>query len=178
MNTKYKAILRVLSFVLLASFVVNNVFVSLIVSQSRLAPGPAPALNRLLAIRVVVVGELLAGLDVARGADPDRLADDVAVAVRLARVIDEAREVAADVGVTHPAAIHREAPDAAVLQVARLACEALLVIDELARIVDDACVLRDRFRGEHAPSMHLGAPPHDFRKVGVACHLSREDNRR
>src|SRR5436853_2219539 len=105
MNTKYKAILRVLSFVLVASFVVNNVFVSLIVSQSRLAPGPAPALNRLLAIRVVVVGELLAGRNVARGADPDRLADDVAVAVRLARVVDEARQVAADVGVTHPSPI-------------------------------------------------------------------------
>src|SRR5688572_25364131 len=97
-------------------------------SQTSRAAGAAVALDDLLAVRVVVVGQLFAGLDVPSGPDPDVLADDLAVAVRPAGVIDEARDVAADHGVAHPAAIHREAPDLAALQVLRFAREAFLVV--------------------------------------------------
>src|ERR1043166_3906797 len=107
-------------------------------SQAGLTSRPAAARDQLLTVRVVVVRQLFALPDVPRGADPDRPADDLAVAVRLAAVVDEAREIAADVRVAHPAAVHREAPDASALQVARLAFQALLVIDQLARVVDDA----------------------------------------
>jgi len=89
----------------------------------------APALNDLLAVGVVVVGELLAGLDVAPGADPDVTADYLAVTVRLARVVDEPRDISADVSIAHPAPIHSETPDLAAFQVRRFALQAFLVID-------------------------------------------------
>src|SRR4051812_44086634 len=97
-----------------------------------LTPRPAPALDDLLAVGVVVVGQLFASLDVAAGADPDVLADDLAVAVRLARVIDEARDVAADIGVADPAAVDGKTPDLAAFEIRGLALEAFLVIDQLA----------------------------------------------
>src|SRR5437867_546128 len=160
--------LRALSFVRFVSFVVNNVFVSSL--QPRLAPLSAPARNQLLAIRVVVVGKLLARVDITRRADPDRLADDVAVAVWLARVVDEARQIAIDVRVTHPAAIHREAPDAPLLQVPCLALQALLVINQLACVINDACVLGDGFESEDAPAVDSRAPPRNSWKFGFTCH--------
>ena len=82
-------------------------------SEPGLAAGPAPARDRLLAVGAVVVGQLFALRDVAGGADPDRLPDDLRVAVRLAGVIDEARDVAADRGITDVQAIQLEAPDVA-----------------------------------------------------------------
>jgi len=148
-----------------------NVLVSSISLQARCAPRPAPARNQLLAIGVVVVGELLASVDIPRRADPDRLANDVAIAVWFARVVDEARQIAADVCVTHPATIHRVAPDAPLLQIPRLALQAFLMINQLARVVDDAPVFPDWFRGKHAPSVDPGASPRNFREVGVTWHL-------
>src|SRR5688572_23571784 len=94
------------------------------VSQLAPATGTTPALNRLLSVRVVVVRQLLPRLDVARRADPDDIADDLAVAVRSARVVDEAGDIAADVGIADPSAVHGEAPDLAPRQVPRLALEA------------------------------------------------------
>jgi len=93
-------------------------------------------------------------------------------------VIDKTRDVAADVRVAHPAAIHGEAPDATFREVPGFALQALLVIDQLTRVIDNPCVFRDWLRGEHSPSMNAGASPHDFGKVGVIHHLFREDNRR
>src|SRR5688572_13284790 len=90
-------------------------------SQPAFAPGTAAALDDALAVGVVVVGEFLARLDVLAGADPDVLADDLAVAIRLARVIDEARHIAADHRVADPPAIDGEAPDFPALQVLDLA---------------------------------------------------------
>ena len=81
--------------------------------EPRLAVWPAPARDRLVPFGVVVVGELFAGLDAAGGADPDRLVHDLHPAVRPARVIDEPRHVAVDVGVAAPVAVHPEHPDAA-----------------------------------------------------------------
>ena len=44
---------------------------------------------------MIVVGQLFTWFDRARRDDPDRVADDAAVAVGSARVVDEARNVAA-----------------------------------------------------------------------------------
>ena len=124
-------------------------------SQLGLAARAAAARDRLVALGVVVVGQLFARLDVARRADPDRLVDDVDPAVRLARVVDEPRDVAADVGVAAPVAVDPEHPDAALAQVAILAALALLVGDELAGVVDDALVLVDGLDGEDAKAVQL-----------------------
>src|SRR5204863_6534901 len=105
----------------------------------------------------VVVGELLALADGARGANPDDVADDLHVAVALARMIDEPRVVAADRGIAHPAAVDLKAPDQAALHVAVLAREALLMRDLLARVVDDPLVFRNAFRGKYSPTMQLRA---------------------
>src|SRR5581483_12127554 len=120
--------------------------------QQTLAPGTAAALDLAFAIRHVIVGELFALTDVARRADPDGVADDVHVAVRPARMVDESRHVAADSRVAHPAPIQLEAPDAAVLHVPPFAPETLLVRDLFARVVDDARVLGDALVRKHSPA--------------------------
>src|SRR5687767_11876421 len=97
---------------------------------------PAPALNHAIAIGVIVVGQLFACFDIAPGPDPDRAALDLAVAIRATCVIDEAGVVAADAGVAHPAAVDREAPDFATLEVLGFAFQTLLVIDQLAGVLN------------------------------------------
>src|SRR5436190_928690 len=84
------------------------------------------------AISVVVVSQFLALADVARRHDPDRVADDVGIAVRTAGMIDVARDVAADRGIAHPPAVDRECPDAVPRQVPLLAPPALRLRDQLA----------------------------------------------
>ncbi len=69
------------------------------------------------AFRVVVVRQLFASVDAARRENPDRGADDVDVAIRMAGVIDVARDIAADRGVTRPALVDVEDPDALTRQV-------------------------------------------------------------
>src|SRR5947209_4291288 len=96
-------------------------------SDERLTARAAPALDERVAIRVVVVRQLLAAADRARRADPDASVLDVDVAVRLAGVIDEARDVAADARIDHRAVRQLEAPDVPALDVAPLAAQALLV---------------------------------------------------
>ena len=56
----------------------------------------------------VVVRELFARFDVANGLDPDATVVDRRVAIRIARVIDESRLVAADGGIDHDVIVDRE----------------------------------------------------------------------
>src|SRR5581483_2654920 len=133
-------------------------------------PGPAAARNRPLADRAVVIGELLARGDPARRATPDGPPVNLEPAVRPARVIDEPRDVAVDVGVTAPPPVDPEHPDAAVGQVAFLARRAHRVRDELAGIIDDAAVFADRFRGEHPVAVDLRTPAHDRRQPSWCWH--------
>src|SRR5687767_2913192 len=109
------------------------------------------AFDHLLTVRVVVVGQLFAGLDVAPGANPNHFPHDLAVAVRLAPVVDEAADVAANHRISHPPSIDGEAPDFAALEISPLSLEALFMIDELAVVGHDALVLVDRFECENAP---------------------------
>src|SRR4029079_8387524 len=125
------------------------------------------ALDGVIADRRVVVGQLLARIDVARGADPDRGVDDFDPAVRRAGVVDEARDVAADGGVAAPAAVDAEDPDAALLQVARLARAAAAVRNQLARVIDDAAVLVDGLGGEDAVPVQVGSTAHDLGQLDV-----------
>ena len=71
-------------------------------SQFSRTSWPAVALNHLLAISVVVIGELFTWFDVAPGADPDVVADDLAIAIGLAGVVDEPRDVAARPRIADP----------------------------------------------------------------------------
>src|SRR5262245_30644254 len=142
-------------------------------SQLSCAPRAAVALDHLLAIGVVVVGELFAGLDAPPGADPDVVTDDLAVAIRPAGVVDEEGDVAANVRIVKPATVHGEAPDFSALQVLRFTFEALLVRDQLAVIGDDARVLVDRLECEHAPAMKPRSSPHDTRQVPVGHARNR-----
>src|SRR5690349_4771663 len=120
---------------------------------------------------LVVVRQLLASLDRARGANPDRLVDHFEVAVRRARVVDEPRDVAADVGVAAPRAIHAKHPDAALLQVTLLARFALIVVaNQLAGVIDDPRAFRDRFCREHAEPVDGRSSTRDFRKARRSAH--------
>src|SRR5882724_8891323 len=72
----------------------------------------------------------------ARRANPDDALLDVDVAVRVARVVDEARHVAADAGIDRRAVRQLEAPDVPAPDVPQLALETLRVGDLLARVVN------------------------------------------
>src|SRR5436853_2528981 len=76
------------------------------------APRPALAGDAGVAVGVVVVGQLLARADVARGDDPDLVPIDFDVAVGAAAVVDVAGDVAAKGGVSRPAGVDDEQPDA------------------------------------------------------------------
>jgi hypothetical protein len=129
------------------------------------------AFDHLLAVGVVVVGQFLPRGDVPSGTNPDVLADNLAITVGLAGVVDEARDTAVHVAVADPAPVDREAPDLAPLQVFRLPPVAFLVIDQLAIVGDDAGVLVDWFFGENAPSMKLGAASNDLRQCDGTRHV-------
>src|SRR5262245_23949527 len=73
-------------------------------------PRPAAAWDRARADDGVVVGQLFAALDRPGGADPDRLVDNLKPAVGRAGMVDEARDVAADVRVAAPRAVDVEDP--------------------------------------------------------------------
>src|SRR5262249_19692367 len=90
--------------------------------------GPAAARHRPVADHAVVVGQLLAPTDVASGPDPDRLVDDFEVAVRVTRVVDEPRDVAADVRVAAPDAVDAEDPEFALCAIGLLARVACVVV--------------------------------------------------
>src|SRR5512134_3999797 len=114
------------------------------------------AFDHLLTVRVVVVGQLFARLDIAPRAYPDHLPHDLAVAIRLAPVVDEPADVAANHRIAHPPSIDSEAPDFTALEISPLSFEALFVIDELAVVGHDALVLVDRFECEDSPTVKRG----------------------
>ena len=94
-------------------------------------------------------------MDRAARTNPDRLVHDREIAVRRARVVDEPREVAADVRVAAPGAVDAEDPDAAVLEIAfltRFAFDA--VSDQFAGVIDDPRVFVDGFGREHAVAVN------------------------
>src|SRR5207237_9575736 len=100
-------------------------------SEHRRAAGPAVALDRSVAVGRIIVRQLFTLTDVPRGADPDRIADDLRIAVRLARVIDVARDVSADRRIANIQTIQLETPDATASQVSLLAPETLATGDLL-----------------------------------------------
>ena len=112
-------------------------------------------------------------------ANPDRFVDDLKVAVRRARVVDEPRDVTADGGVTAPRAIDPEHPDAAVGQVSLFAGFAVGVVsDQLASVVDDARVSLDGLYSEDAVAMHVRTPARDLRKPGSFRHSHADRTKR
>src|SRR5262249_195814 len=135
-------------------------------SQQRLAARPAAALDEALAVRVVVVGQLLAFTNRSCRAYPDDAVLDVDITVRPARMIDIARVVPAYSPIAGGAVREFEAPDVTAPNVAALAFETLLVRDLLARVVDDACVLGNGRRRVDAPALDLRFPPFDHRSKG------------
>ena len=143
---------------MVASIAETILTVQLEQSDQALASRPAAARDLFFSVSVIVVGQLFTPPDLARCPDPDDPAGDVHVAVRLAGVIDKARDVATDCRVDDGPIRQLEAPDVPVFPVPTLALQAFLVGDLLAGVVDDACVLRNRARGVDAPSMDLRSP--------------------
>lgn len=107
---------------------------------------------------MIVVSQLLTLADRARRPDPNDPAGDVHVAVRLAGVIDKARDVAPDCRVNDRPPRQLEAPDVPTFPVPTLALQALLVGYLLAGVIDDTGVLGDLARGVDAPSVDLRSP--------------------
>ena len=68
-----------------------------------------------------------------------------------------------DGGIAAPGAVDAKDPDAPFGEIARLARAAPAVADELARVVDDPCVLVDRFGREYAEAVQLRALADDLR---------------
>ena len=126
--------------------------------------------------RPVVVRQLLAGANRARRANPDRRVDDLEPAVRLAGVIDEARDVPADAGVAAPDATDAEHPDTPLRQIPRLAHAAAAIANQFARLVDDACVLGDRFGREYTEAVQLRTLADKSRQFPRLCHSPKSYN--
>ena len=124
-------------------------------SELARATRAAAARNRLRSVGRIVVGQLFTLPDIARRADPDRLAYDLGVAVRFARVVDVARDVPADGGVPDVQPIELEAPDVTSFQVSDLALQTLPVGDLLPGIVDDALVLGNRLGSKNPPAFNF-----------------------
>src|SRR4029079_11880841 len=120
----------------------------------------------------VVVGQLFTLADVAAGAGPDRLVDHLEPAVRGARVVDEPRDVAADVRVAAPVAVDAEHPDAALGEIPLLALLALAVVDQFAGVVDDPRVLPDPLPREHAVAVHCRLAANDLRQLLLTFHIN------
>src|SRR5215471_1994059 len=121
--------------------------------EQPLAPRRAAALDEALAVSVVVVRQLFAFPYVPGGPNPNHTVLDVDIAVRTTGMIDVPGVVAAHARVDDPAVGQFEAPDVAMLDVAALPFEALLVRDLLAGVVDDALVLANRRGRVDAPAV-------------------------
>src|SRR3954470_17154404 len=123
-------------------------------SQEVRAVRTAAAFDRRLPVGVVVVIQLGAFPDRLGGADPDHAILDFDVAVRLARVIDEPGDVAADCGIDGCTVRQLEAPDMTLVEIPGFALQTFLVRDLLAGVIDDPLVLRNGFRRENAPPLN------------------------
>src|SRR5580704_5224649 len=107
-----------------------------------------------LALDLVVVGELLAGGDVAQRLDEHAALLDHGLAVRVAAMIDEARLVAIDAGVDDRAPVDDEEERmVVVLVLVVVAPVGLGVRHALAKVLDHACALLDALGGEHAQAV-------------------------
>jgi hypothetical protein len=73
-------------------------------------------------------------------------------------MIDETRHISADARVDDRAVRQLEAPDVTAPDVPAFTLEALLVRDLLARVMNDASVLRNGSRGEYTPLVNFRAP--------------------
>ena len=122
------------------------------VLEEGLASRPAPAGDADLASSVVVDGQLLATLDVARGADPNGIPRDFDVAVGRAGMVDEARPVTTHRRIAQPSPIDPETPDSAPSLVIRLPAVGFVSTDLLARVVDDPRVLSNPLTCVDAPA--------------------------
>src|SRR6185503_8080700 len=109
----------------------------------------------LLATDLVVVTELLAGLDVAHRVDEHAAVLDDRLAVALALVIDETRVVAADASVDHGLLVHDEQEGVVVaLVVVFVALVRRLVRHAIPEVFDHARALTDRRDGEYTAPVH------------------------
>src|SRR5690606_12430027 len=142
----------------------------------------APELLELRGVRfvehdAVVVGQLLARADVAQGDDEDlvllraplRVFLDLGLAVRIAAVVDPARDVAADVRVDHVMVVEREQEGVAVFVLVAVFLVDLVVGTQLAAVLDDALALPDRRDGEDAVAVDRGLAGFDL----LFLHLGR-----
>lgn len=87
-------------------------------------------------------------------------------------MVDESCNVAADMGVPAPRAVHPEDPDAPLGEVTLLAFFACLVVaNQLAGVVDDAGVLRNRLGRKYPVTVDVRAPADDLRKLFLSSHL-------
>ena len=103
----------------------------------------------------VVVRELFAGLDVANRLDPDASVVDHRIAVRPARVVDEAGLVAIHGGVDDDVVVNRE--EVSVMHLAwnvGIACVGLGGCQALPAVFDQARAATDAPRGERAAAMN------------------------
>src|SRR5690606_38326850 len=146
------------------------------------APTAAPELGEIRGLRfvehdAVVVGQLLARADVAQGDDEDlvllraplRVFLDLGLAVRIAAVVDPARDVAADVRVDHVMVVEREQEGVAVFVLVAVFLVDLVVGTQLAAVLDDALALPDRRDGEDAVAVDRGLAGFDL----LFLHLGR-----
>ena len=120
-----------------------------------MTPGAAAAADTAFAIRAIVVRQFFPDLDVPCRSDPDGVPENVDIAVRVARMVNETSQVAADRCVANPAAIDLKAPDLPAFHVPPLTAKALLMRNALTRVVDDPRVLGNRFDRDHAPAVEL-----------------------
>src|SRR3954465_15353260 len=111
-------------------------------AESEHAPAArtAQACDPRQAVGVVVVGQLLAFPDPSGRQDPDGLPDHVGIAVRIAGVVDIARDVPADGGIARAPVVDDEDPDAVARQIALLPAPRFALRDELALVLDDSGV--------------------------------------
>src|SRR5690606_35793366 len=113
---------------------------------------------RLVQVDAVVVGQLLAGLDVAQRVDEDlvlvlaalRVLLDLGLAVGLAAVVHPARDVALDVGVDDVFVIEREQEGVPVLVLVAVVLVHLGVGAQRALVADHPLALPDQLGGEYA----------------------------
>ena len=132
--------------------------------QPRPAARPAPALDALLAVGLVVVGQLVAR---ARWSSPRESRSRRRRSARSSSGVHEWLMNRASLPPTPPSITHRlfrwKHQMRPCARYTRLAPRALAVRDLLARVVDNALVLGDALRGEHAP-------PVQFRTTSLNHH--------
>jgi hypothetical protein len=107
---------------------------------------------------LVVVGQLLTGLDGADGLDEDPPIVDHRLAIRIAAMVDETRIVAIGAAVDDHGAVHDEQKCMIVADVfVPVALIGLTVRHAIAQVLDDARALADAAQGERAAAVNARA---------------------